>query len=167
PVLHVASHSLRGPRGRRRLECRDDARQHRLHADAGERAVGALKRPVHLPPGAVALGGGRSVEPDTLDAKGGREVKRPRIAPDNDRGPPAASLGSGNSIAAGRTPSGSSSARYCSITWRAVAGGVTRRFVKSALNSRQSPAAKPIRSGARVAAVKRPLFRSPCRSRAT
>ena len=80
----------------------------------------------------------------------------------------AESRGNGNSIAAGRTPSGSSSARYCSTTWRAEAGGVTWRFVKSALRrSRQSRAAKPIRSGARVAAVSSPLFRSPCRSRAT
>ncbi len=80
----------------------------------------------------------------------------------------AAFLGSGNSIAAGRTPSGSSTARYCSTTCRAVAGGVTCRFVRSALQrSRQRAGAKPILSGARVAAVRRPLFRSPWRSRAT
>jgi hypothetical protein len=42
-------------------------------------------------------------------------------------------------------------ARYCSTTWRAEAGGSTRRLVKSALRrSRQRAALKPILTGAPV-----------------
>ena len=79
-----------------------------------------------------------------------------------------ASVGSGNSAERGRTPRGSSSERYWSTTWRADGGGVTRWFVKSVLvDSRQYAAAKPIRSGARVAAVTTPLLTSPWRSIAT
>src|SRR5438132_12350965 len=70
------------------LERRDDAREHRLHVDPGERAVRALERPADLSPGAVALGGGRSVEPDTRDSEGGGQMKRPGVAPDADRRAP-------------------------------------------------------------------------------
>src|SRR5438132_77485 len=97
-VPHIAFHSTGGREagglggwpdtGAGPLGRRDDPRRPRPHADAGQGAVRALERPVELPPWAVTLGGGRSVEPDTRHAEGGGKVEGPGVAPDDDRRSP-------------------------------------------------------------------------------